>query len=338
VTTDDPARAITSPRIDLARLVGIRPRLLLALILGLALLVVFAELPGRPLILHTLQKLAHPSVFGVIATSALILLRQRASATRSAWIDYALAFVIAVLIGGATEIGQIFTHRDPALKDVGLDARGASCALALAAAFDIRCRPPRFALALRAFYAVAALALAAVILTPLAWSLAGYTNRGQRFPVLFVAENRLDVFFVSLQGAPVERILLPAGYARRSGEMTLRVPLIGRPYPGVSLDEPSPDWRGYRTLVVDVTNPSRLDLDLVIRVHDRQHAGGFDDRFNSDLKVPARQRQIFEIPLSAIESAPRGRQLDLAHVAGVMLFHVGPGGPREFWLDRLELR
>lgn len=338
MTTDEAARAVAPPRFDLSRLVGIRPRLLLALIVGLALLVVFAELPGRPLILHTLQKLAHPSVFGVISISALILLRQRASPGRAAWIDYLLAMLIAILIGGATEIGQIFTHRDPALKDVGLDARGAACALSLAAAFDIRCRPARFARTLRGALLVVAIALAGVILTPLAWSIAGYANRSHRFPVLFVPDNRLDVFFVSVPGGPVERVQLPAGFARHTGEMTLRVPMTARTYPGVSLDEPSPDWRGFQTLVIDVTNPSRIDLDLVIRVHDRQHAGGFDDRFNADLRVPARQRQTFEFPLSVIESAPRGRRMDLAHITGVMLFHVGPGGTREFWLDKVELR
>jgi VanZ family protein len=338
VTTDEAARAIARPRFDLSRLVGIQPPWLFALIVGLALLVVFAELPGRPLILHTLQKLAHPSVFGVIAVSALILLRQRTNPARAPWIDYLLALAIAILIGGVTEVGQMFTHRDPALKDVGLDARGACCALALAAAFDIRCRRGRFARSLRAAYALVALALAAVILTPLAWSVAGYANRSQRFPVLFIPDNRLDVFFVSLPGAPVERVQLPAAFAHRPGEMTLRVPMTARTYPGVSLDEPSPDWRGYQTLVVDVTNPSRLDLELVIRVHDRLHAGGFDDRFNADIRIPARQRQTFEFPLSAIESAPRGRRMDLAHIAGVMLFHVGPGGTREFWLDRIELR
>ena len=338
MTTDEAARANAPARFDLSRLVAIRPPWLLALIVGLALLVVFAELPGRPLILHTLQKLAHPSVFGVIAVSALILLRQRANPARAPWIDYLLALAVAVLIGGVTEVGQMFTHRDPALRDIGLDARGAACALALAAAFDIRCRPARFVLALRVAYALVAVALAAVILTPLAWSVAGYANRSQRFPVLFIPDNRLDVFFVSVPGVPVERVQLPAGFAHHPGEMTLRVPMTARPYPGVSLDEPSPDWRGYQTLVVDVTNPSRLDLDLVIRVHDRLHAGGFDDRFNAGIRIPARQRQTFEFALSAIESAPRGRRMDLAHITGVMLFHVGPGGTREFWLDRVELR
>ena len=338
MTVSDPASVVALPRVDIAHLVSIRSRVLLALIVALALLVVFAELPGRPLILHTLQKLGHPSVFGVIAVSALILLRQRPGQGRAAWIDYLLALAVAVVIGGATEVAQIFAHRDPALRDVGLDARGASCALAFAATFDYRCRPSRFGKVLRAIYAIAGIGLAIVILTPLGWSIAAYANRIDRLPILFIPERRLDVFFVSVAGAPLERVRVPAPYARRTGEMTLRVPLLARPYPGVNLDEPSPDWRRYRTLVVDVTNPGRADLDLTIRVHDRAHAGGFDDRFNASMLIPARQRLTLEFPIATIEAAPKGRRIDLSHIAGVILFRAGPGGTREFWLNRVELR
>ena len=124
-TPPEPAVAAT-PRFDVARLTVIRPPILVAAILALALLVVFAELPGRPLILHTLQKLAHPGVFGMIAVGVLVLARQRTAGRRGPWFDYLVAFLVAVAIGGATEIGQLFTHRDPSLRDVGLDARGAA--------------------------------------------------------------------------------------------------------------------------------------------------------------------------------------------------------------------
>lgn len=327
-----------TPRFDVARLTVIRPPFLVVAILGLALLVVFGELPGRPLLLHVLQKLGHPAVFGMIALGVLVLERQRAGARRGVWFDYLLAFAVAVTIGGATELGQIFTHRDPSLRDIGLDARGAACALALAAAFDIRCRSGRWARHGRTLYVALAALLGAVILTPLAWTIAGYTVRSLRFPTLFVPATRLDLLFVSSTAGKLERMQIPPALARAAGETALRVPLIARPYAGVTLDEPQPDWSGYRTLAVEVTNPGRAELMLTVRVHDRAHNGTFDDRFQAEVAIPAGSRQTLEFPLETIRTAPRGRALDLAHLAGVMLFRNGPDGPREFWLHRVELR
>ncbi|MBS0395447.1 MAG: VanZ family protein, partial [Proteobacteria bacterium] len=306
---------------DLGRLPPIRPALLVAAIVALALLVVFAELPGRPLILHVLQKLGHPAVFGIIAVGVLVLQLQRpGAAARAAWLQYLIAFAVAVGIGALTEAGQLFTHRDPSLRDVGLDARGIACALALAAVWDARCRPTAAAARLRLLYAAAAAALAVLILTPLAWTIAGYALRAQRFPVLFVPAARLDLLFVTGTGGRVERFALPPAMAHAPGEMALRVPLTTRPYAGVLLDEPAPDWRGYRTLVVEVTNPGRSELAFNVRVHDRSHNWTYEDRFNAAVAVAPGRRVVLEFPLEAVRSAPRGRELDLAHVAGVALF------------------
>jgi hypothetical protein len=327
-----------TPRFDVARLTVIRPPFLVAAILGLALLVVFGELPGRPLILHVLQKLGHPSVFGAIALGVLVLERQRGGARRAVWLEYLGAFAVAVAIGGATELGQIFTHRDPSLRDIGLDARGAACVLALAAACDVRCRPQRWARRARPLYFAVAALLGAVILTPLAWTAAGYVLRGQRFPALFVPASRLDLLFVSTTAGRLDLIPVPPAAAAAAGEMALRVPLIARPYPGVSLDEPEADWTGYHTLVVEVTNPGRTELMLTVRVHDRAHNLTYDDRFNAEVAIAGGARRTLEFPLATIRAAPRGRELDLARIAGVQMFRAGPDGPREFWLHRVELR
>ncbi len=332
-----PSVSAVTPRYDVARLTVIRAPFLVAAILGLALLVVFGELPGRPLILHALQKLGHPGVFGMIALGVLVLERQRAP-DRRPWLDYAVAFAVAIAIGGMTELGQIFTHRDPSWRDVGLDARGAACALALVAAFDVRCRPGRFPGRWRALYLGASAVLAAVILTPLAWATAGYALRSHRFPALFEPATRLDLLFLSSSSGRLERFAVPANLARAPGEMALRVPLVARPTAGVSLDEPMADWTGYTALVIEVTNPGRTDLDLNVRVHDRATNFTFEDRFNAETAIAPGQRMTLEYPLATIRAAPRGRPLDLAHVAGVALFRSGPDGPREFWLHRVELR
>ena len=337
-TTDSPGEHGRDQRLDVARLGAVDPRVLIGSIAALACLVLFGELPGRPLILHVLQKLAHPAVFGLIAVGLLVLEQQRQAAARSVPIQYLRALLIATAIGAMTEIAQLFTHRDPSLRDVALDARGAACALAFVAAFDVRCRlPPRPTLWRGAYLAVA-LALTGIILMPLAWASAGYTQRAWRYPTLFVAATRLDLLFVGLTGSAPELTRLPSSLARSPQELALRVPLQARPYAGVTLDEPSPDWRGHRVLAVEVSNAGRNELLLHVRVHDRSHDWTAGDRYNAEVRVPAGTRSTFEFPLEAIRTAPHGRSMDLAHVAGLALYRAGPEGPREFWLHRVELR
>jgi len=336
--TDTPGRTgearppAPGPGIDVEQLTALPRPLLFALIAGLALLVVFASLPPRPIIFHVLQKLAHPTVFGTIAVSVLVLQLQRPTA-RSAAVEYLVAFVVTVALGAATEIGQHFTHRDPSLRDVGLDARGALCALAFAAAFDRRLWEIRARFARAAYLALGAV-LAVIICLPLGWTVASYANRYRNFPVLFTPASALDLFFVAASAHPPERVPLAAP---GGGGYTLRVPLIDRPYAGVWFTEPSPDWRGFSSLVVDVTNPGTVDLELSVRVHDQRHNWSFADRFNARYPVPPGARRAIAIPLATIENAPRGRLMDLAHIAGIMVFRAGAGGPPAFLLNRIAL-
>ena len=187
-------------------------------------------------------------------------------------------------------------------------------------------------------YFVVAAVLAAIILMPLAWTGAGYALRRYRFPVLVEPATRLDQLFLTASGQRLERVTVPAALAREPGEMALRIPLVARPYAGITIDEPSPDWTGYRSLAVDVTNPGRTPLLLEVRVHDRAHNYTYADRFNAEISVAPGRRETIEFALEAIRAAPAGRSLDLRHVANVTLFRSAPGGPREFWLHRIELR
>jgi VanZ family protein len=259
---------VHAQRFDLTQLHVVRPVFWCALICGLALLVVFAGLPGRPLILHTLQKLAHPCVFGLIALSALVLQSQRSQSRNGATAQYLIALLTAVLIGVLTEAAQTITHRDPAWRDVGLDMRGALCALALAATFDSRTytgnRGPR----LRQLYLLICIGLAILILTPLSMTLAGYANRSARFPVLFCAERPIDLLLVSTAGVPTTRLRVPSAYADPINQWAVPVPFNVHTTPSVSLDEPSPDWQRYTKIVIDVTNPNAVEIDLVLRIHD----------------------------------------------------------------------
>jgi VanZ family protein len=319
------------PRFDVERLAVLPSPLLAVLIAALAALVVFAALPQRPYILHVLQKLGHPGVFALIAIAGLALARRR-QRSRPAWEGYALVVVGCALLGAATEIAQAFTHRDAALLDVGLDVRGALFALALAAACDRRLYQPRPVL-IRVLALGLALTLAVLIAAPLATALAAYAHRSRNFPVLFAPAGPIDLYFVDTGSQSAELAVDSSDPATR----TLRVALDVRQYAGIALNEPSPDWRGFGALRVDVTNPNAEALDFNVRVEDEAHDQSFADRYNGSFVIAARSRRVIEIPLASIEAAPHGRRLNLARVARVGLFRNG-AAPDEFDLNGVALQ
>lgn len=329
------AAAAPVPRWDIARLAALPRPLLIATIPALCLLVLFAELPTRPLYLHVIEKLGHPGVFAVIALCALAL-QWPGAPGRAPWRDYLVAFGLCVLLGGATEAGQMFTNRHTSLADVGLDARGALCALSLAAAFDWRVwSRSRHPMAAYLLGIVAFLGLAALILLPLGHAAAAYARRAHNFPVLLSPATPLDVFFLD----PGEQTLeTAAGDLGGASHPVLRVPLPARPYAGVTLSEPSPDWRGYRELVVDIENPGGATLDLTVRVEDRGHGERYEDRYNGVFQVAPHARRTIVVPLALIAAAPKGRTLDLGRISGLALFRAGDDGPDAFLLAGVSLR
>lgn len=318
---------------DISRLGAARAPFWWILIVSLACLVVFATLPGRPLILHTLQKLAHPCVFGVIALSALVLQQQRSDGGVGR--HYLVALGCAVGLGALTEALQILTHRDPTWRDVLLDTRGALLALAIAACFDRRTRPVPDRRR-RALFVSTAAVLLLITLTPLAVTLTAYANRSIRFPVLFAADRWIDLLLVSTAGAPAMRGPLPAAFAHHPGELALHVPLYVRPTGAVSLDEPRANWHGFRELRIEITNPAPVPLELALRIDDRRHLLTDRDRFIRPLTVEP-GRATITIDLADIIHGPAERTLDIGDITNVSLTHTGADAGEEFWLNTVTL-
>jgi hypothetical protein len=305
-------------------------------VVALALAVLYVEVPGRPLILHSLQKLGHPTVFGCIAL-ILFGIRRRIYPFGGIQRDYVVVFSQAVAIGVATELGQALTHRDPTIKDVLLDARGIAGALALLAAYDPGIRANAAARWARPLLLALAAGVVALTIGPVLWVGSAYVHRSIAGPVLFAPDSALDLLLVSLTDTAPELGALPANFARSANERALRVPLTTRPYSGVVLDEPMSDWRGYHALRIDLINPSRTDLNLHVRIQDREHDGLFTDRFESVETISANSRRWVVIPIETIARGPLQRRLDLTRIGAVTLYKVGNEGPRELWLASVQL-
>jgi hypothetical protein len=295
--------------------------------------VVFSPDPGTSFAIGALHDFAHAPIFGCVALLILIWLKKRSTRTWSVATEYLTAFAGAVLLGLATEIAQKFTARDPSWFDLRSDALGAAAFCSLFAAFDRRISGS----AMRICAALVGVALLIFHSLPLARVGLAYAHRNQAFPTLFDAEDpRADKFVAPLR-SEIEYIALPPMFAKQANEPTLHVRFTSGPWPGLDLDEPCPDWSGYRTLMLDLANPSDAELSLAIRVHDRRHDWSFEDRFNHSFTLAPHTRTTYAIAIADIERGPAARRLEMREVADVMLFATEANTGRDLYVSRIWL-
>lgn len=279
--------------------------------------VVFAPVQGHTRGFRTLHDFAHAPIFGCIALLALFAFGSHRRLGRlPPWAQYLSAFCIAVTLGALTEIAQIPVGRDASWMDLRSDVLGAGGFLGLYALFDTRLRRA----GVRVIGALAGVSLLAIHSMPLAAAVNAYLHREQAFPVLADFTQRIDTFFITPHWATVDLRPLPQQWARRPGELAMRVSFAAGRWPGVDFAEPQPDWSGYRTLAIDITNPVGDELILGFRVHDVHHDQRYADRFNRTLRVPPLTRTVLRIPIADIRSGPLTRAMDLQRIADYLMF------------------
>jgi hypothetical protein len=153
-----------------------------------------------------------------------------------------------------------------------------------------------------------------------------YVHRNGQFPVLADFHSRLELYWT-----------VSIGVKRGIVGDVLNVEFGSEEFPGVSFHEPVPDWRRYKTLLIDVKNPDAGPLELVVRVHDRMHTRAFNDRFNKSFQLAGGERRTLRIPLEDIRRGPRYRLMDMAHISDITLFKGAPAGSRTLHIYTLKL-
>lgn len=318
----------------------VNPRSLLFAAGALIAFVLGVTLPSWPKILGVLNNAAHAPVFGVFA---LIILRlicewRRGAATRAS--DYVLAFLITISVGGLVEVVQAFVGRDASFEDLGTDALGAGCALGLTAALDRQLWKARTGSAGRAAVAAVGLLAGLWALLPVGQAAIAYTDRAITFPVVARFSSSRDLYFISSGTARLSLQPLPAQWARSDDDLSVRVDFTAPLWPGLSHEEPEPDWRSFSALNLDVTNPEEAPLQLTVRVHDVAHNQRHNDRFNRAFEVRPLSRTVLRIPIEDILNGPVNRRLDLARIAGIVVFESSQSAPigGHFYLTRIWLK
>lgn len=290
------------------------------LLVALAL-VVFADVPSTTRLARELQNAAHAPAFAVIAWLLVKAMHPLALPFAR---TYACAFGLALLLAGGTEAIQYLLARDASWTDLARDLAGTTIALCLLASFDEPVSRIRRA---RQSLWIAAVAIGLVTLASLGWSIAAYIHRARQFPTLVAFDSKLDGYFIHVHGA--------GGIDRTRGGAYVR--LAGTDWPGVVVEEPSPDWSGFAVLAIRVSNPSSQNLTLTLRIHDALHNKQFEDRLNRTFALPAATATLWRVPLADVAAAPRGRVMDLTRIAEMQLFSTPSAGAfvlHGVWLER----
>jgi VanZ family protein len=309
------------PEVYSSPLVSHRLLILVALFVVVATLL-FMRLPIPPTFAgRTIENAGHMPVFLLVTLGLLIVLRQDFKFAGARL--YALAGLLGVGLGLASEVIQRPLARDASWEDVFADTMGAVCALALYALFD-RGSQLRRGARLAAF--VVALGCIVFYVAPLVRMTAAYVHRNGQFPVLADFRSRIETFWI-----------VGYGVSRSIERDALEIEFLRGRFPGVSLHEPVSDWSGFKTLLIDVENPDDVKLDFTVRVHDRGHGEGYADRFNRHFELAAAQRRTLRIELADVARAPKTRRMNMRHISDIRLFRDAPEGARRLRIYTLRL-
>lgn len=272
---------------------------------------VFVEPPEQTLFWGAVFDAGHPLMFGAFALLVLVLVSQwRGRGIGS----YLLAFGVSLGLGIASELLQVLGSTDASAGDVLRDAVGITALLLCRAGLDRKGRR-------RAGLLLLAGAIFFSAYVPIIATMRAYAQRDAAFPVIFnfdapwqqrfLEKNRCDV-------GPRGRLVLQPG-----------------DYPGIVIEEPYPDWNGWKQLTFRVSSSLPRPVSLVVRIDDAHHNNQFSDRFNRAFTIGPGDNAI-SIPIADIAAAPKTRTFDLAHVRRIFLFV--PALKESVTLDVSEVR
>lgn len=313
--------------------------------LGLFLLgtlsLLFIPVPSPTFFLKAVNNSGHVPLFMVVAI--LLVKLSRALLGRLSWPPiwhYAVAIFCVVVLALVTEALQSLSlMRHPQASDVVHDFLGAMCGLGLLLTYDqsvagkwARCRTfPQN----RIIRLGLALVMAMTFLPVFEWAYA-YWDRASRFPSLLKFSSDWEMKFVKAFGSELQVVVSPEGWKKLPDDKVGRVVFHPKRYPGIRIDEPYPDWRGYTYFQLEIFSELPTPQLISIRIDDLHHKNKYSDRFNKAVTISPGLNHI-QIPIDDIRLAPVGREMDLSAMKAVLLFAVSPREEFTLYLDNIHL-
>ena len=320
---------------NLSQIVG-----LVLLLLGI-LSFLFLPGPSHNFLWKAVNNFAHVPLFSIVAI--LLLQLSRTLFMACSWSPirhYVIAMMGVLTLALLTEMLQSFSAtRQTEVSDVLRDLVGAVCGLGLFFTYDSQMSGkwtlwrqfPRHTI----LRLCVVLVLGAVLFPVVGWTYA-YWDRASRFPYLLQFESDWEMKFVKASDSALQVVTPPERWKRSAEDKVGRVVFYTKKYPGIRIDEPYPDWRGYTHFQLDIFSDLPTTQSIVIRIDDVQHNNENTDRFNQTVTILPGLNHI-NIPLDDIRLAPEGREMDLHAMKAVLLFAVNPSEEFILYVDNIRL-
>ncbi len=297
-------------------------------ITGLSLLLFF----GGPeyytnRIYHELWDTGHMFLFAGI----FYLVMSFPSLNKKPWpIIWGAVTVFCLLLGMVIEIIQFAIGRSFELKDIVNDLLGGYLGVLIYIVMQ-----SRFRIGIRIATLPAMLAIVVFVMKPVAFVIADEFIMEDEFPILadFETDYELSRWDYNLADLYVGQKLV------RSGKRSMRVLFKPGEYPDISLKDFPGDWKGYKSIKFSVYNTTTQNVDMELKIYDLQHiANGYSysDRFNRELVLEPGWND-FSFTLEEVQSAPKGRLLQLSDLASFSLFLHNLKEPVIMYFDNLRL-
>lgn len=240
--------------------------------------------------------------------------------------------IAAALIaaGAIAEVLQKLVGRSASLADIAANGVG----LLAGICWVLCCRSNPLASGLK--YAVAtAMLLLSISISPLldAWDC---LLQIRSFPMLASFERTREFRNWNSHSA----VLSQSDQWATDGNHCAKLELLAGDYPGMLMTWFERDWSNHSRVRLDLKNSNDFDLQVVFKLHDRQHVDSDfadDDRFHEVTVIPAGQIVSLAIPLSKVKNAPASRQMDLDQMWTIDLFAIHLQKPAVLLIDGLRL-
>ena len=236
---------------------------------------------------------------------------------------------ILVVAGFMAEVMQLCVGRKFETKDLLNNLSGTLAGL-LIPYLRFKANPGRTVLLWLLF-----ISLALVSNRPLLSAIVREVRLRQNFPVLsdFETPSQLEWWQDNMA-----RLSISASNVK-NGKFSMRVELFPGKYPGITLMHLHRNWQDYQFIELSIYLNSEHPINLVMRVHDRQHpSSGYDyhDRFNDTLSLSSGWND-FSLSLHSIQNAPDGRSMDMRKITSLALFAVDLQQNTTLYIDNVQL-
>jgi hypothetical protein len=289
-------------------------------IVAIFVIIATLKLPDNSFLWREIHNAGHTPLFGslsLLILGILFIVYKKRNYRRIKL--YIASFIIATFLGLALEIYQIPGPGDADIVDLIRDIAGALSFLLIFSFFDknFDYHNKKHQMGRLTFLFVGIFILFCAVLPTILWSMS-FINRDNEIPTLLNFNSVWERAFIKTQSATIEILAAPTTWREGTGQVG-KLTFGNGTYPGFGIAEPYPDWSDYRFLRFAVYSTLSDSINISIRIDDAHHNQKYTDRFGRMLTIAPGNNDI-RINLDDIESAPKGRKMDMKKIKLVLLF------------------